>query len=87
VYRVLVAQEENVRSRWYYFWDPLAAAIATEERLGTFQEMPLVVVEEEGAESGRTLESESGFSIRVAMKADRERFETLFLDAINGRLP
>jgi hypothetical protein len=25
--------------------------------------------------------------MRVAMKADRERFEALFLDAVNGRLP
>ncbi|MFN2241376.1 MAG: nucleoside hydrolase, partial [Anaerolineae bacterium] len=74
VYGVLAAQEENVRSGWYYFWDPLAAAIATEDGLGTFQEMSLVVVEEEGTESGRTLESERGFVIRVAMTADRERF-------------
>jgi inosine-uridine nucleoside N-ribohydrolase len=86
-YRVLAAQEENVRSGFYYFWDPLAAALATEAGLGTFEEVPVVVVEEEGAESGRTLESEGGSIIRVAMTADRERFETLFLDAVNGRLP
>jgi pyrimidine-specific ribonucleoside hydrolase len=87
VYRVLAAQEENVRSGWYYFWDPLAAAIATEEGLGTFREISLAVVEEEGAESGRTLESERGVIVRVAMTADRERFEELFLDSVNGRLP
>jgi len=87
VYRVLAAQEEDIRSGRSYFWDPLAAAIATEQGLGTFQEMSLVVVEEEGTESGRTLESERGFPIRVAMTVDRERFETLFLDAVNGRLP
>ena len=45
------------------------------------------MVEEEGTESGQTLESERGFVIRVAMTADRERFEALFLDAVNGRLP
>lgn len=100
VYRVLAAQvdlglvfadsqdaEENVRSGWYYLWDPVAAAIATEEGLGTFQEISLIVVEEDGAESGRTLESERGITMRVAMKVDRERFEALFLDAVNGRLP
>ena len=87
VYRVLAAQEEYIRSESYYFWDPLAAAIATEEGVATFQEMSLVVVEEEGPESGRTLESERGFIIRVAMTADRERLEALFLDAVNGRLP
>lgn len=86
VYRVLAAQEENVRSGQYYFWDPLAAALVTEEGLGTFQEMSLVVVEEEGAQSGRTLKSENGTLIRVALSADRERFEELFLDAVNGRL-
>jgi pyrimidine-specific ribonucleoside hydrolase len=94
VYRVLTEQVEflnlregNVRSGEYYFWDPLAAAIATEQGLGTFREISLVVVEEEGAESGRTLESERGTVIRMAMTADREKFETLFLDAVNGRLP
>lgn len=87
VYRVLAAQEENVRSGRYYFWDPFAAAIATEVGLSAFEEIPLVVVEDEGAESGRTLQSEGGFIIRVAMTADRERFEALFLDAVNGRLP
>lgn len=87
VYRVLAEQEESIRSGRNSFWDPLAAAIATEAGLGTFEEMSLIVVEEEGAESGRTLESERGTSVRVAMTADRERFEALFLDAVNGRLP
>lgn len=87
VYRVLGAQEEFVRLGSYYFWDPAAAAIATEEGLATFQAMPLLVVEEEGAESGRTLESERGTSVRVALTVDRKRFETLFLNAVNGRLP
>jgi inosine-uridine nucleoside N-ribohydrolase len=87
VYRVLAAQEEYIRLGSYYFWDPLAAAIATEEGLGTFQEKSLIVVEVEGAQSGRTLESERGVTVQVALSADRERFEALFLDAVNGRLP
>jgi len=47
----------------------------------------LAVVEEVGPESGRTFESEEGFIIRVAMTMDRERFETLFLNTVNSRLP
>jgi pyrimidine-specific ribonucleoside hydrolase len=85
-YRVLAAQWKTF-GQTYYLWDPLAAAIATEEGVGTFREISLIVVEEEGAESGRTLESEKGVVIRVVMTADRERFEALFLDAVNGRLP
>ena len=88
VYRVLQAQEGAIRSGQYYFWDPLAAMIATEEEgLGTYKQTSLVVIEVEGAESGRTVENMSGLIVRVAMSADLQRFETLFLDAINGRLP
>ncbi|MEJ2759896.1 MAG: nucleoside hydrolase, partial [Anaerolineales bacterium] len=79
VYRVLNAQEEFIRTGSYYFWDPLAAGIATDQGLGSFQEISLIVVEEEGAESGRTLESENGVVVLVAMNAYQERFEVLFL--------
>jgi pyrimidine-specific ribonucleoside hydrolase len=86
-YRVLSAQEQYLRRGSYYLWDPLAAAIATQESLGTFREMSLIVVEEEGVDSGRTLESEKGVSVQVALEVDRDSFETLFLEAMNGRLP
>lgn len=86
-YRVLGAQAQYIRMGTYYFWDPLAAAIATEEGLADFEEKTMIVIEEEGPESGRTLESDRGSQIRVAVGADRERFEDLFLDAVNGRLP
>jgi pyrimidine-specific ribonucleoside hydrolase len=84
---VLTQLEDFIQSGRYYFWDPLAAAIATEESLGTFQELQLKVIEEEGPESGRTLVSDDGHLIRVAMTADRARFETLFLDVLNQRQP
>ena len=45
-----------------------------------------VVVEEEGPQSGRTMVHEDGHLTRVAVTADRDRFERLFLDALNGRL-
>jgi inosine-uridine nucleoside N-ribohydrolase len=86
-YRVLTESEGFIRSGGYYFWDPLAAAIATDEGLGTFQEVWLTVTEEEGPDSGHTLVGDDGDTARAAMTADRARFETLFLDALNGRLP
>ena len=86
-YRVLTQNEDAVRSGWYYFWDQVTAVIATDESLSTFQELTLTVVEEEGPESGRTLVSDAGYSVRVAMTADQARFEMLFLDGLNGRLP
>jgi inosine-uridine nucleoside N-ribohydrolase len=87
VFQVLAAQEENVRSGWYYFWDPLAAAVVLDEDLVSIQELSLEVIESEGPESGWTKESAGGASVGVAQTADRERFETLFLDVINGRFP
>lgn len=86
-YRVLTQNEDVVHSGWYYFWDQVTAAIATDESLATFQELTLTVVEEEGPESGRTLASDAGHSVRVAMTADQARFEMLVLDKLNGRLP
>jgi pyrimidine-specific ribonucleoside hydrolase len=67
----------------FYFWDPLGAAILTEKSLAAFQTRQLIIIEE-GSESGRTQGSENGASIRVAVNADDERFEQLFLDTLNA---
>jgi pyrimidine-specific ribonucleoside hydrolase len=84
-YRVLSQILDFIRGGTYYFWDPLAAAIAIDENLATYEEQPLVVIEEEGSQSGRTMVHQEGSLIRVAVDADRDRFEMLFLDALNGR--
>ena len=87
VFRVLAAQEEAIGSGWYFFWDPLAAAVIPDEDIVTFQKLPIVVIEAEGPQSGWTQEHENGTLMQVALTADQERFERLFLDALNGRLP
>lgn len=87
VYRVLTQIEDRIKQGGYYFWDPLAAVIATDEGLANFQDIQLVVIEKEGPESGRTLESKDGKMIRVATMADAKQFEKLFLDTLNGRVP
>jgi len=87
VFQMLTVIEESIRSGSYYFWDPLAAAINTEGKLASFMDIRLLVITDEGAESGRTLADDTGTSIQVALDVDRVRFETLFLDTINGRGP
>jgi inosine-uridine nucleoside N-ribohydrolase len=84
-YRVLTQILDFIRGGAYYFWDPLAAAIATDESLATYEEQPLVVIEEEGPQSGRTMVHQEGSLTRIAETADRDRFETIFVDALNGR--
>jgi pyrimidine-specific ribonucleoside hydrolase len=86
VYRVLGKQEEDIRAGYRFFWDPLAAAVALDSSLAPMEEMHLTVVEEEGPHSGQTPESDGGHPVQVAVGADQARFESLFLDALNGRL-
>jgi pyrimidine-specific ribonucleoside hydrolase len=89
-YRVFARNEDWIRSGHYFFWDPLAAAVATEDGLAAYEELPLTVIEAEGPQSGRTAihdEDDGGAPVRVAVSADQVRFETLFLDALNRRLP
>ncbi len=73
-----------VQSGGYYFWDPLAAAILTDNSLAAFETRNLTVIEGEGNQSGRTLESDSGAPVRVAVEVEAERFEQLFLDTLNA---
>lgn len=87
VYQVLAQRQDLIGFGGYFFWDPLAAAIATDESLATIQQQTLKVTEEEGAESGRTVVIEGGSSIRVCTAADGARFEEVFLNALNGRVP
>lgn len=75
-----------IQSGGYYFWDPLAAAILTDESLATFETQTLSIVEDEGPESGRTQVAANGANVRVARfaPAEAERFEQVFLDTLNA---
>jgi pyrimidine-specific ribonucleoside hydrolase len=83
VFEVLTTNYDFIQSGSYYFWDPLAAAVLTDNSLVTFENKMLTVIEEEGPESGRTKMSGDGASIRVAVNADSQGFEQLFLDTLN----
>jgi purine nucleosidase len=79
--------QDFINSGEYYSWDPLAAAVATNEDLVTIQPQTLKVIEAEGPESGRTLAAEDGSFVRVCTAADAAAFEEVFLDTLNGRVP
>jgi inosine-uridine nucleoside N-ribohydrolase len=86
VYQVLARMEGFIKSGGYFFWDPLAAVVATDESIVTIEDQTLEVIEAEGPQSGRTLAAEGGNRVRVCTGADGARFETLFLDTLNGRV-
>jgi len=83
VYDVLTKRKAFIDSGGYYFWDPLAAAILTDESLATFQNENPCVVETEGPESGWTKSGNGCPEVRVAISADGGRFEQIFLDTLN----
>jgi inosine-uridine nucleoside N-ribohydrolase len=80
---MLTANLGFVDSGGFQFWDSLTAAIFTDPGIAKYEEMELTVVEEEGPESGRTNPTPGGATIRVALSADRERFEQILLTIWN----
>ncbi|MFN8374180.1 MAG: nucleoside hydrolase [Anaerolineae bacterium] len=87
VYQTMTANLDGIRAGWMSFWDPLAAAAASDPSIITLEAHSLIVVTEEGAESGRTMSDASGSPVDVAVGADAPAFESLFLDVLNGREP
>ncbi len=67
----------------FYFWDELAAAAAFDDRVATFEEGP-IVVELAGPEQGRTRIDPTGVPVKIAVDADRYRFERDLLVTLNG---
>jgi pyrimidine-specific ribonucleoside hydrolase len=84
VFDLLTGQQDFIQSGGYYFWDPLAAAILTDESLVVFEAKSLRVVEAEGPESGWTQTAADGGEVQVAVSADGKRFEQIFLDTLNA---
>jgi len=70
----------------FYFWDELAAAAAFDPTVVTFEQQP-VVIDLDGTDQGRTRIGSSGAMVRIAVAADRERFERELLTTLNGGLP
>jgi inosine-uridine nucleoside N-ribohydrolase len=86
LYQLMQKMLDFIPTGRMYHWDQLTAAILADESLATIEQRNLTVVDEEGPQSGRTLESNAGAPIRACTAADATRFETLFLDVLNGRL-
>jgi pyrimidine-specific ribonucleoside hydrolase len=85
-YRLLHRLRSLAPNRDFYLWDPMTVAVGLDPSLGTFEQRTLQVVAEEGPQSGATLDSPDGATLRVCKVIDKDRFEQAFLDGINGRL-
>jgi pyrimidine-specific ribonucleoside hydrolase len=86
VHDVLALQLASIDSGRYYFWDPLAAAALTDSQLITFQPKNVTVTQVDGVELGRTAIADPGTPVLVGTAVDGTRFQTVFLDGLNGRV-
>lgn len=83
MFDVLTAELEFVESGGLQFWDSFTAAVATDETLARIEPREIVVVEEEGPESGWTKPTPGGYPVRVAVWGDADRYEALLLTVLN----
>lgn len=83
VYELMTANLDSVDSGGFQFWDSLTSAIFTDESIASFQDFSVVVVEDEGPESGRTKPDSNGVNIKAVVHADQDNFEKLFLTILN----
>ena len=61
--------------------------IALDESLVQAAERRVMVIEEEGPEWGASREVGDGMPVHAVVSVEADRFETLFLDTLNGRMP
>jgi len=70
----------------FYFWDPLAAVIATNPNIAEIENYSVKIVTDTGNENGWTkVDSVNGNPIGVCQDIDLDSFENLFLDILNEK--
>lgn len=82
VFDLLNSMYNFITSGEYFFWDPLAAAVLTDESLTPIESVRLSIDGE-----GNTRRTDDGATVRVALAADGSRFEQMFLDTLNAASP
>ncbi len=84
VFALLTGNLHWIRTNNFYFWDPLAAVIASDPSIARFSQQPLKVVTSPETQAGRTMrDTKNGHSIRVVMSIDKKRFEKMLLTELN----
>ncbi len=70
-------------SNTMYFWDQLTAVVLSDESVAEIVPDTVCVTVEEGPGSGQTVSAEGCPAMRVAVSADRQKFEQSFLETLN----
>jgi pyrimidine-specific ribonucleoside hydrolase len=77
---VLERQREAIDQGMFYAWDPLAASVLLDPAVATWTPAR-VTIRLGGNEAGRSVIEPGKANAKVALDADRDRFESLFISA------
>ena len=84
VFLMLKNNIKMIQAQWWYFWDPLAAVIASDESIADFQTQNLSVIMEPESRAGTTvIDNHNGNKIRIVTQVNQERFKSMLLDVLN----
>jgi pyrimidine-specific ribonucleoside hydrolase len=83
VLEVLDERMHDIQSGTYFFWDPFAAAVMTDESLTSFKNAQLTVETAEGSDSGRIVSATSG-QVRYGDSGNKTQFEQEFSTTLNS---
>lgn len=72
-----------MRKNKFYFWDVLAAMLATHPNLAQYETHSLRVITDEGRECGRVVVDPQGKPVRVCTRIDTSQFQHIFLTTLN----
>jgi inosine-uridine nucleoside N-ribohydrolase len=86
VFQTLTAKLDWIVTKRYFFFDPLAAAIAVDQRFVKFTTMHLNIITDKtpAKNYGRIVVDPKGPAIQVCTSVDTRHFENLFLNVLNG---
>ena len=84
VFTLLKNNITMIREHDWYFWDPLAAVISSDESIAHFQTQQIKVLLAPEIQSGATIiDQSSGFTLRVVTHVNKYQFKTTLLKYLN----
>ena len=86
VFSLLKNNLNMIREHGWYFWDPLAAVIASDESIAHFQIQPINITLMPENQSGATvIDPINGFELRTVTQVNQNQFKTMLLDYLNRK--
>lgn len=83
IFKLLDSNKQMILANEWYFWDPMAAVISSDESIVTIKTLPLSVRLTPESLSGKTeIDTKHGIPIRVCLGIDSKKFKDLLLNGM-----